>query len=568
MTIQFLRLLAFCAIAKQLLLKIVAVSQFLFLLAFLEISKRHLHDAREAFQFLLFLAFCAIAKHVLHHIWTVKLFLLFPAVYAIGMRLFQKSRNLPPSPFLALPVIGHLYLIQNPLHRSLCWISRRYGPVALLRFGPSRVLVVSSPDAAEECLAKNDIVFANRPCLLAGKHLGYNYTSLAWSPYGDHWRNLRSIASGEILSANCLLTLSTIWADEVKSLLHRLAKSGGRSVNMKSAFFELMLNVGTLMIAGKRYCGENVGELEEAIKFMEIVTESFRISGATKMGEFLPFPRWMGLKEVEEKLMTLQKKRDEFMQSLIDESQSGGGNEWPEAAEGRKKKTLIQVLLSRRETEPEYYKDETIKSLMQVVLTGPDTSATTMEWALSAMLNHPEILKKARAEIDEVVGHDRLVSESDLPKLPYLHSVINETMRMYPVGPLLVPHESVEDCQVGGYRVPRGTILLINLFYIQNDPRYWPDPTNFKPERFEGMEGVRDGYKMMPFGSGRRKCLGENLAVRTIGLTLGSLIQCFEWDSDELIDMTEGSGPTMQKAQPLMAKCRPRSATSDLLSWA
>ncbi|KAF8023193.1 hypothetical protein BT93_F0637 [Corymbia citriodora subsp. variegata] len=567
MVIQFLRLLVFCAIAKQLLLKIVEVIQFLFLLAFLEISKRHLQDAREAFQFLLFLAFCAIAKHLLRLIWTVNPFLLFFTVYAIGMRLFHKIRNLPPSPSLALPVIGHLYLLRNPLHRSLSWISRQYGPVALLRFGPRRVLVVSSPDAAEECLTKNDVVFANRPCLLAGKHLGYNYTSLAWSPYGDHWQNLRSIAS-KILSADGLLTLSSIRADEVKSLLHRLARSGGQSVNMTSTFFELTLNAGMQMIAGKRYYGENVGE--EAIKFMEIVTESFRVSGTTKMGEFVPFLRWMGLKGVKEKLLALQKKRDEFMQSLIDESQSGGAKESPEAAEGRKKKTLIQVLLSLQEIEPECYKDETIKSLMQVMLTGTDTSAATMEWVLSAMLNHPEILKKAQAEIDEVVGHDRLVSESDLPKLPYLRSVIKETMRMYPVGPLLVPHESVEECRVGGYRVLRGTILLINLFYIQNDPKYWDDLANFKPERFEGMEGVRDGYKMMPFGSGRRHCLGENLAIGMIGLTLGSLIQCFEWNriSNDLIDMTEGSGPPMRKAQPLWATCSPRSATSDLLSGA
>lgn len=499
--------------------------------------------------------------------------LLFLAFYTIARRLLHKIRGLPPSPFPTLPVIGHLHLLKKPLHRSLSQISRRHGPVALLQFGSRRVLVVSSPDAAEECLTKNDVVFANRPRLLAGKHLGYNYTSLAWSPYGDHWRNLRRIASLEILSTNRLLTLSSIRAGEVRSLLRLLAKSGGQSVNMKSAFFELMLNVMMQMIAGKRYYGENVREAEEARKFREIVTESFKVGGATNIGEFLPFLRKMGLKGVEEKLMELQKKRDEFMQSLIDESWSGKGDKSPEAAavEGGKRKTLIQVLLSLRETEPEYYKDETIKSLMLVLLSaGTDTSAATIEWAMSAMLNHPEILKKAQAEIDEVVGHNRLITESDLPKLLYLHCVMNETMRMYPVGPLLVPHESAEECCVGGYRVPQGTMLLINLFSIQNDPKYWPDAAKFKPERFEGMEGVRDGYKMMPFGSGRRGCPGENLALRMVGLTLGSLIQCFEWNriSDELIDMTEGTGLTMPKAQPLLAKCRPRSFTLGLLSQA
>ncbi|XP_030537999.2 cytochrome P450 81Q32-like [Rhodamnia argentea] len=499
-------------------------------------------------------------------------FLLLLAFFAVAERFLHKIRNLPRPPFPTLPVVGHLYLLKKPLHRSLSRLSRRHGPVSLLHFGSRRVLVVSSPDAAEECLTKNDVVFANRPRLLAGKHLGYNYTSLAWSAYGDHWRNLRRIASLEILSTNRLLTLSGIRAGEVKSLIRQLAKSGGQSVDMKSAFFELMLNVMMQMIAGKRYYRENVGEVEEARQFREMVTESFRVGGASNIGEFLPFLRWMGLTGVEEKLMELQKKRDEFMQSLIDERRSGEGDQSLEAAaEGGKRKTLIQVLLSLQATEPDYYKDETIKSLMLVLLpAGTDTSAATTEWAMSAMLNHPEILKKAQAEIDEVVGHDRLVGESDLPKLPYLHCIMNETMRMYPVGPLLVPHESAEECRVGGYRVPRGTMLLINLFSIQNDPKYWPDATKFKPERFEGMEGVRDGYKMMPFGSGRRGCPGENLALRMVGLTLGSLIQCFEWNriSDEPIDMTEGTGLTMPKAQPLLAKCRPRSFTWDLLSQA
>lgn len=109
-------------------------------------------------------------------------------------------------------------------------------------------------------------------------------------------------------------------------------------------------------------------ELEEVIKFREIMTEPFRIGAATNIGEFLPFLRRMGLKGVEEKLTVLQKKRDEFMESLIDESQSGGGDDSPEAADGGRKKTLIQVLLSLQETEPEFYKDETIKCLMLVSL--------------------------------------------------------------------------------------------------------------------------------------------------------------------------------------------------------
>lgn len=205
---------------------------------------------------------------------------------------------------------------------------------------------------------------------------------------------------------------------------------------------------------------------------------------------------------------------------------------------------------------------------MQTLITsGTDSSAGTMEWAMSLLLANPEVIKKAQNELDHCVGNDRLVNESDLPKLPYLNCIIKETTRLYPAGPL-IPHESSEECTVAGFRIPRGTILLINLWAIQQDPKLWDEPTRFKPERFKESEGImRDGFKFMPFGSGRRGCPSENLAMRMLGLTLASLIQCFEWElANEKMDMTEKLGISLCKANSLQAKCRPRPIMSDVLS--
>lgn len=195
---------------------------------------------------------------------------------------------------------------------------------------------------------------------------------------------------------------------------------------------------------------------------------------------------------------------------------------------------------------------------------GTDTSVGTMEWAMSLFLNHPHVLAKARAEIDDVIGEKRHVEESDLERLPYLQCVIKETLRMYPVGPLLVPHESSADCRVGGYHIPRGTMLVVNAWAIHNDAGIWEEAAVFKPERFledtavGGRDG--DGLRYMPFGTGRRGCPGEGLAMRVVGLVLGSLIQYFEWErvGKEMVDMSEGTGLTMPKARALQAKCRPR----------
>lgn len=193
-----------------------------------------------------------------------------------------------------------------------------------------------------------------------------------------------------------------------------------------------------------------------------------------------------------------------------------------------------------------------------MILGGTETSATTLEWAMSALLNHPEVLKKARDEIDAHIGQDRLVEESDISRLPYLQNIIHETFRLHPAFALLAPHFSSKDCTIGGYHVPQGTILLVNAWAIHRDPQLWSDPTQFKPERFE-KEGEAD--KLIPFGLGRRACPGANLGQRTVSYTLGLLIQCFEWKrmSEEEIDMTEGKGATTPKLIPLKAMCQARS---------
>ncbi|CAL5424670.1 unnamed protein product [Camellia sinensis] len=475
----------------------------------------------------------------------------------IAFKLLTKARtqkNLPPSP-PALPVIGHLHLLKQPIHRTLHGLSQNLGPIFSLRFGSRLVVVVSSPSAVEECFTKNDVVLANRPRLIIGKYFGYNYTSIGASSYGDHWRNLRRLMALEIFSTSRLNGFLSIRRDEIKLLLRRLYRNSSRDfarVELKSKFSELTFNIMMRMIAGKRYYGgdddEELSNNKEAKEFREIMRQAFEYAGASYPGDFLPVLRWIDYQSFEKNLGILYKKMDAFLQGLIDEHRRD-----------KSKNTMIDHLLSLQESQPEYYTDEIIKGLIAVmILAGTDTSAVTMEWAMSLLVNHPEVLKKARVEINAHVGQDRLIDEHDISKLHYLQAIISETFRLFPAAPLLVPHISSDDCIIGGFNMPRGTLLLVNAWAIHRDPKVWDDPTSFKPERFEG--GEMEGHKLMPFGMGRRACPGAGLAQRVMGLALGSLIQCFEWErvTKETIDLTEGKGLTMPKAEPLEAMCKAR----------
>ncbi|KAH7843857.1 hypothetical protein Vadar_021456 [Vaccinium darrowii] len=468
------------------------------------------------------------------------------------------GRNLPPSP-PSLPVIGHLHLIEQPLHRSFQKLAKTLGPVISLRFGSQLVVVVSSQSAVEECFTKNDVVLANRPMFMVGKYLGYDYTTVVASPYGDHWRNLRRLMSVEIFSAGRLNAFLSIRQDEVGRLLCRLyqkSSNGFAKVEMKSKLSDLTFNVIMRMTAGKRYYGEDLENSAEAEEFRELVSEVFSSGVASNPADFLPVLRWIGYNGFEKNLAKTQKRFDKLLQGLIDEHRRDTS-----------KNTMIDHLLSLQESQPEYYTDEIIKGIMNVmILAGTDTSAVTLEWAMSLLVNHPEVLKKARVEIDSHVGQDHLINEHDLQRLPYLQAIISESIRLCPAAPMLLPHMSSNDCTIGGYNVPHGTLLLVNAWAINRDPKAWDDPTSFKPERFE-VEKV-EGNKLMSFGFGRRACPGVGLAQRVVGLALGSLIQCFEWErvGEDLVNLTEGNGLTIDKAEPLEAMCKAREGMKNVLS--
>ncbi|XP_020580050.1 cytochrome P450 81E8-like [Phalaenopsis equestris] len=480
----------------------------------------------------------------------------------------SRTRNLPPSP-PSLPIIGHLHHLKKPLHQYLARLSAQHGPILLLRFGVRPVLVVSSAALAEECLTTNDIAFANRPMLPSFKLSTYNYTNIATSNYGPGWREMRRIATIEALSGHRLAFFSDVRADEARDLARRLFREtevgGFTRVEIRSRLYGLAMNVMMRVMVGKRCYGEENGD-EEAQRFKKMVEEAFADAGASNVGDFLPTAiGWFLRRSVERKLARIHSYRDGFLQGLVDERRR---KRRVEEDEGRSaSKTMLDAILSMQKDQPEQYTDTFIKALFVTLLAaGTDTSSNTIEWALSLLLNNPEKLALARKEIDEKVGHDRLFDESDLTNLSYLHCIINETLRLYPVVPLLLPHHSLEPCKVGGYDISPGTMLMVNAYVIQRDPNIWSKPTEFIPERFQDAEAERG--KILPFGMGRRKCPGEGLAMREVGLVLGTLIQCFEWreTGPEGLDLKEGAGITMPKANPLEAMCRPREVMVRALS--
>ncbi|KAM3272438.1 hypothetical protein ACQJBY_042529 [Aegilops geniculata] len=470
-------------------------------------------------------------------------------------------KSIPSPP--ALPVIGHLHLLKKPLHRSLSALAARYGGgrdgvgLLSLRFGARPVLLVSSAVIAEECFTVHDVALADRPGLASRRLLTDECPSIALSNYGPLWRNLRRIVTVHALSAHRLSLTSAVRATEVRAMVKRLyGRAGATPVSVRETAYEFVVNVIMAMVSGRRMAEEDVRW------FMALTEAGLAAAGSANRQDFLPVLRLLDFGRTRRSLAGIAKERRDFGQRLIDEYRrlNPRGDETSSAP-----RTLLGDVLRQQERSPESYPDVVIRTLcMSMLQAGADTSSSAIEWAMALLLNNPDVLAKAKAEIDAVVGTSRLIQESDLEVLPYLRCIIIETLRLYPLAPNLVPHEASRDCTVtsGQYFIARGTMVLVDVYSIQRDPASWDDPDMFMPERFVGGNVCGQGGKrmMMPFGMGRRKCPGEGLAWRMVGVALAGMLQCFEWGrvGEKVVDMSEGSGLTMHMYVPLVAVCRPR----------
>ena len=165
---------------------------------------------------------------------------------------------------------------------------------------------------------------------------------------------------------------------------------------------------------------------------------------------------------------------------------------------------------------------------------GLDVPVNISEWAMAELVCHPEIQQKLQEELNNVVGNKRAVTESDIPKLPYLWCVIKETFRMHPAGPFGVPRMSIVATKVAGYDIPAGTQVMVSNTELGMNPSIWSDPELFKPERWQEGPNMAillqdPELRINPFGIGRRSCPGAGLGTHLVMLCVANLVHAFNW---------------------------------------
>ncbi|XP_022940482.1 cytochrome P450 CYP82D47-like isoform X3 [Cucurbita moschata] len=501
------------------------------------------------------------------------IFALLFFLYALFTIFSAHRKRLPPQPRGAWPVIGHLPLLsgKEPHHTALGKLADVYGPIFMLRLGAHRTLIVSGWEVARECLTVNDKAFASRPKFAAAQLLGYDYAMFALSPYGSHWSHLRKIATLELLANHRLEKLQHIPRSEVQisiEKLHQFCKSnnGGNKalMEMETWFGEMALNTIFRMVVGKRFTTAFEGS--GGAEYRHALEDFFNLFTAFVPSDLFAFLKWFDFGGHKKAMKKTAKVLDKMLDKWLAEHRErrNSGEVTPEEQD------FMHVMLSFIDNEefPGYDADTVIKSTcLAMILGGFHTNTTDMIWALSLLLNRDEAYEKLQKELDEHVGRDRAVSESDVKNLIYLQAVVKETLRMYPAGPLSVPRESIEDCTVAGYHIPAKTRLWVNLYKLQRDPNVWENPNEFYPERFLTTQKNFDvkgrNPQLIPFGGGRRICPGATFSLQLLHLSLARLLHEFEIGrpSEERLDMEEIAALNVTKKIPLQVVLAPRLST-------
>ncbi|CDP12692.1 unnamed protein product [Coffea canephora] len=470
----------------------------------------------------------------------------------------KESRNgkLPPCP-PKLPIIGNLHLLGNMPHESLHILAKKYGPIMFLQLGQVPTIVISSARLAKEALTTFDLALSNRPRIFSAKHLFYNCTDMAFSPYGAYWRNIRKICILEVLSAKRVQSFGFTRQEEVANLVHRVAESYPSPTNLSHMLGLYANNLLCRIAFGKDFSqgGDHVRH-----NFQKLLEEYQMLLGGFSIGDFFPSMEFLHkFTGMESRLKDTFRRFDQFFDEILKEHRN---------PENRKDhKDLVDVLLElQKHGDPETpLTTDNIKALiLDMFAAGTDTNFITLDWTMTELIMNPQVLRKAQAEVRSIVGERRSVSETDLSHLHYTRAVVKETFRLHPPAPVLLPRESMEEVTIDGYPIPAKTRFFINAWAMGRDPETWENPDIFEPERFMNnpIDYKGQDFELIPFGAGRRMCPAVTFSTATFELALAQLLHSFDWElppgvKAKDLDLTEAFGITMHKISPLMVLAKP-----------
>ncbi|XP_071814401.1 steroid 17-alpha-hydroxylase/17,20 lyase-like [Apostichopus japonicus] len=456
----------------------------------------------------------------------------------------KPTKNFPPGP-KGWPLIGNILELarnEKPAFVVFTEYAKEYGDIFSIRVGQRWAVVLNGAATIKEALLKKGVEFANRPTSFTIDLFTEGGQDIVFGQYSPSWKLHRKLAFSAFrkLATGDNKRFEKLVYSIIPFLTANLDSKGSEPFDSRTVLASSIYNILASLCFGKQYEFDD----PELTRLMYLSKEGNDIAGSGLLADYIPIFKYVPTPR-QTKLKAIFKDFFSLVNKEVDEHH--------EKYDGGEPKDFIEMLFqSRQEIKDEGKEDMSLiteahirQTVVDIFGAGTDTSIFTLQWCTGLMVQYPEVQAKVAAEVDRVVGRDRLPSLDDREELVYTTATLYEVMRYSTLVPLAVPHATSADVELGGYTIPKDTWVLVNIYSMHYDEKLWDDPKKFTPEHFLDESGkVRlhpEGY--MPFSTGRRVCLGESVAKAELFLLFAWLFQHYKFSKpigQEEKDFSEG----------------------------
>ncbi|XP_023243812.1 cytochrome P450 2F2-like [Centruroides sculpturatus] len=437
-------------------------------------------------------------------------------------RILYKRQNLPPGP-LGLPIVGYLPFIIKDAPQKLYKLRVKYGDIISIYLGSRYTVILNDYSSIKEGLNDSNILARppQMPFDLLNK-IKYTKTGFGGKLWLEQRRFILHVLRDLGLGKN---KMEEFIKEEISLVLKEFKRFNGEPLLANEILTPSVSNVIGSLVFGRR--------LEYNSKERKLLDHGLKTLGKfIGKNSFLIFIPWLrplvrhfSFFNYKEAVTAMNNVTTFVKQEIQEHEMTLDSNNIRDYIDG-----YLTELKSRNGDDKSYFdEDMLIQTTQQLFGAGSGTVRESLSWAFLTMAKYPSVQKRVQQEIDNTIGKHRLPDWADHPKLPFTQAVIYELQRWKTIAPLNILRYCVKDTTVKSVKIPKGSIVLANIWAVHNDKNYWKDPEVFRPERFldeTGSKLIRHEF-YIPFSYGRMSCPGEGMAKEEIFLYFTTILQNF-----------------------------------------